>query len=1186
MAQNLTQGINVFSDGDGIVGTMNPTDILTQGINKGSNQTGFFLWATCAVEVWFYYNSGEWDMYTSFEENDIRFNDQSAHLETGHPLLGSQISWTNHELLGEVAGAYFRVNYSDERVRVIEITEDAILGDYVPSDNLTNDDFIKWEGDNTEEDGNNLKNHKAYRKIEHSNFAIGEEFSFTVDKRIDDAQTFANKVFKIDTNFEHDTVNDITTITFTVPSSYQHGNETISIDTNTSIHTWVSLHEIQADTQTSNGGYTIEPTTPTHRDSNIVGPWGNFQGLTITAMKNDGNGNIYIAGDFFKYGEDNVNKLIKINATTLELDQTFDWSYVFGSPNSSEGKVIGADQWNIQAPPDDMHFLSNGKMVIVYNYRKRFRKNETYDSLGLSDSDKQSLILSETHSFFVIDANTGEIDSTLNGWNLPSEGVLDNVGSPWARSSVVKPFQFIFQHIDSNENLYLSWQNGIYKFTTSGDITEHVGWYDDDTGYPGEPKQIPSFNFFIRNHYGLTGPDRRRDLVVTDSQGLTYDFSQRIVSSRKWYDMGSLAPGGIHDWTTSNNILMNSWTSIKVYDLNGNPLNPLTRNFKGEMVSTNYPLSVKIDSQDRIWLLLQQNSGYRANFWNDVDFSNASTQWNTWGTLYWDENFQGPSDLAHENGVSENTPFSQLLLCLDLNGDVLGQWRHNFHGGYASTPIAILNINETLGLVTISNGSYESGDNALPLNPELLNWSTVRYIDFNTLSELDTFYDVTRNRNQEKQFKFIGRPSGTQSTVKDLTIGFNALAEVDSDKFLVGGYFNEYDGEETNLMVGLKKSDSSRWTPYVKENIGDTGVRRFSPKDTGDLSFSTGFSNNILHSIYYSPFDEPSLDMRSIKWDSPFTVNFWFKMGAVPKTQYGNGQFVELLSLIGNNAIEHSYDQNFNKYNMEFSLKYSTTSGLSRLEYVIATSPSSFYFNHWDIKDGLPNHFKWAETGQSFVDPYVAAGFPYSNPAAEHKWSTWDSLNSPGNEKGYVMITFVYHGDVSTCNADLYFNGNWMGYSQKYDGKDHSGNNLGYGANPNIFNSGTWPANQSIDDYAWDVNVPRGLSVLGRGWGTPHNNEANNTFLTGAGYQESYGNSQMDDLSFWGKALNQGEINNLWNNGNGNSISKTTQPSDLITYYDFDESRLVNNYITPVWPNTGNGKMYINGRSRLVTGNS
>ena len=77
----------------------------------------------------------------------------------------------------------------------------------------------------------------------------------------------------------------------------------------------------------------------------------------------------------------------------------------------------------------------------------------------------------------------------------------------------------------------------------------------------------------------------------------------------------------------------------------------------------------------------------------------------------------------------------------------------------------------------------------------------------------------------------------------------------------------------------------------------------------------------------------------------------------------------------------------------------------------------------------------------------------------------------------------------------------------------------------------------------------------------------------------------MDDLSFWGKALNQGEINNLWNNGNGNSISKTTQPSDLITYYDFDESRLVNNYITPVWPNTGNGKMYINGRSRLVTGN-
>lgn len=1185
MAQNLTQGINVFSDGDGIVGTMNPTDILTQGINKGSNQTGFFLWATCAVEVWFYYNSGEWDMYTSFEENDIRFNDQSAHLETGHPLLGSQISWTNHELLGEVAGAYFRVNYSDKEVRVIEITKDVILGDYVPSDNITNDNFIKWEGDNEEDDDDNLKNHNAYRKIKHSNFVIGEEFSFTVDKRIDDAQTFANKVFKIDTNFEHDTVNDITTITFTVPSSYQHGNETISIDTNTSIHTWVSLHEIQADTQTSNGGYTIEPTTPTHRDSNIVGPWGNFQGLTITAMKNDGNGNIYIAGDFFKYGEDNVNKLIKINATTLELDQTFDWSYVFGSPNSSEGKVIGADQWNIQAPPDDMHFLSNGKMVIVYNYRKRFRKNETYDSLGLSDSDKQSLILSETHSFFVIDANTGEIDSTLNGWNLPSEGVLDNVGSPWARSSVVKPFQFIFQHIDSNENLYLSWQNGIYKFTTSGDITEHVGWYDDDTGYPGEPKQIPSFNFFIRNHYGLTGPDRRRDLVVTDSQGLTYDFSQRIVSSRKWYDMGSLAPGGIHDWTTSNNILMNSWTSIKVYDLNGNPLNPLTRNFKGEMVSTNYPLSVKIDSQDRIWLLLQQNSGYRANFWNDVDFSNASTQWNTWGTLYWDENFQGPSDLAHENGVSENTPFSQLLLCLDLNGDVLGQWRHNFHDGYASTPIAILNINETLGLVTISNGSYESGDNALPLNPELLNWSTVRYIDFNTLSELDTFYDVTRNRNQEKQFKFIGRPSGTQSTVKDLTIGFNALAEVDSDKFLVGGYFNEYDGEETNLMVGLKKSDSSRWTPYVKENIGDTGVRRFSPKDTGDLSFSTGFSNNILHSIYYSPFDEPSLDMRSIKWDSPFTVNFWFKMGAVPKTQYGNGQFVELLSLIGNNAIEHSYDQNFNKYNMEFSLKYSTTSGLSRLEYVIATSPSSFYFNHWDIKDGLPNHFKWAETGQSFVDPYVAAGFPYSNPAAEHKWSTWDSLNSPGNEKGYVMITFVYHGDVSTCNADLYFNGNWMGYSQKYDGKDHSGNNLGYGANPNIFNSGTWPTNQSIDDYAWDVNVPRGLSVLGRGWGTPHNNEANNTFLTGAGYQESYGNSQMDDLSFWGKALNQGEINNLWNNGNGNSISKTTQPSDLITYYDFDESRLVNNYITPVWPNTGNGKMYINGRSRLVTGN-
>ena len=1185
MAQDLNQEVNRFLTGDGVVGTMNPTDITTQGINRKSNQTGFFLWADCAVEVWFYYNSGEWDMYTSFEENDMRFNDSSAHLETGHPFLGSQISWTDHDLLGEVVGAYFRVNYSGKKIRVVEITKDAILGDYVPSDNTTYDDFIKWEGENAEGDDGNLKNHNAYRKIEHSTFVVGEEFSFTVDKRIDDAQTFANRVFKIDTNFEHNTVNNTTTITFTIPSSYQHGNETISIDTNTPIHTWVSLHEIQAATQTGNNGYTIEPTTPTVRDGNIVGPWGNFQGLSITTMKNDGNGNIYIAGDFFKYGEDDVNKLIKINATTLELDQTFDWPHVFGSSNSSEGKVIGGDWWNIQAAPDDIHFLSNGKMVVVYNMRKRFRKEEIYSSLGLSDSDLQSLKIAETSSFWVIDANTGDIDLTLNGWNLPSEGVLDNVGSSWARSYAVKPSQFLFQHIDSNENLYLGWQNGVYKFTTSGDITEHVGYYDDDTGYPGEPKQIPSFNFFIRNHYGSSGSHVRKDLVVTDSQGLTYDFSQRILGYRSWSQTGSLAPGGVHDWTTSNNILMNCWTSIKVYDSNGNPLNPLTRNFKGEILTSDQPLSVKIDSQDRIWLVMT-NTTYRANFWNDVDFSNASTQWNSWGTRYWNENFQGPSDLAHENGVSGDMPFSQLLLCLDLNGDVLGQWRHNFHNGYKSTPNVILNINETLGLVTISNGNHESGDYALPNNPELLNWSTVRYIDFNTLSELDTFYDVTRNQNQEKQFKFIGRPSGTTSTIKDLTIGFNGLAEVDSDKFLVGGTFNEYDGEETNLMVGLKKSDSSRWTPYVKENIADTGVRRFSPKDAGDLSVSTGLSNNISNSIYYSPFDEPSLDMRSIKWDSPFTVNFWFKMGAIPEKQYGTGHSVELLSLIGNDAIEHPGNANWNKYNMEFSLKYSTSNGINRLEYVIGTSPSSYYFNHWDIKNGIPNHFKWAETGQSFVDPYLAAGFPYLNPTTGSKWPSWDLLNSPGNEKGYVMITFVYHGDVSTCNADLYFNGNWMGYSQKYDGKDQSGNDLGYGSNPNIFNSASWPANQSIDDYAWDVNVPRGLSVLGRGWGTPVNNEANNTFLTGAGYQESYGNSQMDDLSFWGKALNQGEINNLWNNGNGNSISKTTQPSDLITYYDFDESRLVNNYITPVWPNTGNGKMYINGRSRLVTGNS
>ena len=69
MAQNLGTEVNLFSVGDSVVGNNIPTDINTQGILKGSNDTGFYLKTDNSIKIYFYYEeAASWQLYSEVTE--------------------------------------------------------------------------------------------------------------------------------------------------------------------------------------------------------------------------------------------------------------------------------------------------------------------------------------------------------------------------------------------------------------------------------------------------------------------------------------------------------------------------------------------------------------------------------------------------------------------------------------------------------------------------------------------------------------------------------------------------------------------------------------------------------------------------------------------------------------------------------------------------------------------------------------------------------------------------------------------------------------------------------------------------------------------------------------------------------------------------------------------------------------
>ncbi len=79
----------------------------------------------------------------------------------------------------------------------------------------------------------------------------------------------------------------------------------------------------------------------------------------------------------------------------------------------------------------------------------------------------------------------------------------------------------------------------------------------------------------------------------------------------------------------------------------------------------------------------------------------------------------------------------------------------------------------------------------------------------------------------------------------------------------------------------------------------------------------------------------------------------------------------------------------------------------------------------------------------------------------------------------------------------------------------------------------------------------------------PNNADTTDTLrefnLGKAGYAE-YFRGQLDELSFWNKALTSSEISSLYNSGNGAQVN--TSSSGLVVYYDFEQTGSLENQIT------------------------
>jgi hypothetical protein len=406
--------------------------------------------------------------------------------------------------------------------------------------------------------------------------------------------------------------------------------------------------------------------------------------------------------------------------------------------------------------------------------------------------------------------------------------------------------------------------------------------------------------------------------------------------------------------------------------------------------------------------------------------------------------------------------------------------------------------------------------------------------------------------------------STTSVAQTSMTINANVTAQGSAPVTSRGFWFgtaNTYNGEgNTQITVGsgtgtyssARTGLTAGTTYYIfafaTNSQGTTissGISQAtqSASETKGSVYRDGTTNmwSIANRIIMKSTNESTTGLR-LSYSTNFTLNFWLKVGW---TQYLNSQGTyQFLWGVSANAIQSPYSSNV--YNQNVRLFF-------REDY------NRLYFGF------LGNNIKYAQNYWQMNNSNSESDMAQATGLGNTFWSNTNNGNV--NSNGYCMITITFNGTVGPSNCKLYWNGVNCG-SPAFTGSN----------------------GQTNGTPAFNTTDARLMTILGGPYSA--NNSYGGTGDLKAGYLGGNGDTYMDEYSLWNSALSQSAIEDLYNEGEGGTISKEDQPEGLITYYDFNSNSqdTTNKTVLPVWPdpstNSNKGKFEIDGTSGFGSGSN
>lgn len=299
---------------------------------------------------------------------------------------------------------------------------------------------------------------------------------------------------------------------------------------------------------------------------------------------------------------------------------------------------------------------------------------------------------------------------------------------------------------------------------------------------------------------------------------------------------------------------------------------------------------------------------------------------------------------------------------------------------------------------------------------------------------------------------------------------------------------------------------------------------------------------DISNRIIMKSTNESTTDLR-LGYNTNFTLNFWLKAGWTSSLAPSQGTY-QFFWGVSANAIQSPYSSNV--YNQNVRLFF-------REDY------NRLYFGF------LGNNIKYAQNYWQMNNSNEESDMAQATGLGNTFWSNTNNGNV--NTNGYCMITITFNGTVGPSNCKLYWNAVDCG-TPAFTGSN----------------------GQTNGTPTFNTTDARLMTILGAPYS--QNNSFGGTGDLKGGYLGGNGDTYMDEYSLWDSALSQSDVTALYNDGDGGTISKTSKPEGLITYYSFDSNSqdTTNNTVLPVWPdpstNNNKGKFEIDGTSGFGSGSN